>query len=148
MKLHRLTCNRAVDIGDASGYEVFACTCGREFRGIHAAECLADHLYWKFADPTVRVFTMGLAGRIDNNTLGLTCCPYCHVEIGIRNNPQHPDVTGPGNCWVCTRRWPTEPVDNLKKWVWIGGDWKGVDLNYPEPSGLGMAGRASLRIVR
>lgn len=116
MKLHCPTCNRAVDIGDASRYEVFTCACGRQFRGLHAEECLTDYLFWKFAGVPMRIFTFGLFGRIDQNKLNSTCCPHCNAEIGIANSREFLGVTGPECCWACTRKLPTEAVNNLIEW--------------------------------
>jgi len=113
MKLHCPTCNRPVDIGNASRYEVFTCACGRRFRGIHAEECLADYLFWKFAGVPMRLMTFGLFGRLDTNKLNYTRCPYCDAEIGIEGNRDTLGVTGPSHCWACTNKLPTEPVNNL-----------------------------------
>lgn len=114
MKLHCPTCNRPVVIGNASRYKVFGCACGRKFRGIHAEECLADYLFWKFAGPTMRLFTFGLAGRIDQNKLNYTFCPYCDAEISISYSRVFLGVTGPSNCWACTNKLPTGPVNSIK----------------------------------
>jgi hypothetical protein len=114
MKLHCPTCNRSVDIGHASRYKVFACACGRKFRGIHAEECLADYLFWKFAGVPMRLMTFGLFGRIDTNTLNYTRCPFCDAEIGISYSREFFGVTGPSHCWACTNKLSTDPVNNLK----------------------------------
>lgn len=134
MKLHCPTCNQPVDIGNASRYEVFTCACGRQFRGLHAEECLLDYLFWKFAGPTMRLFSFGLAGRIDQNKLNYTFCPYCDAEISISYSKEFLGVTGPVNCWACTRTLPTDAVNNLKKWVTIDGERRYVDRDYPEPT--------------
>lgn len=113
MKLHCPTCNRPVDIGNASRYEVFTCACGRKFRGIHAEECLLDYLFWKYAGVPVRLLTFGQFGRLDQNKLTITSCPFCDSEIGISYNSKYLGVTGPSHCWACTNKLPTDPVNNL-----------------------------------
>jgi hypothetical protein len=114
VKLHCPTCNKPVDIGNASRFELFTCACRRKFRGIHADECLADYLFWKFAGVPVRLLTFGLAGRIDRNKLNYTSCPFCDAEISITYTGQYKGVEGPSHCWACTRKLPDDPVNNLK----------------------------------
>lgn len=137
MKLHCPTCNGAVDIGDASRYSIFTCGCGRQFRGIHADECLADYLFWKFAGVPTRLLTFGLFGRLDQNKLNYTLCPFCDAEISISYRTEFKGVSGPENCWACTRKLPTEAVNNLIEWdgqKWVPKKSPAASPTVPPPA--------------
>lgn len=119
MKLHCPTCDRKLDIGGASRYETFTCPCGRNFRGIHAKEGLLDVVIEKLVFP-FHLLTAGIFFK-GPTLLNQTPCPFCHARIKVSTNPEYKGVVGPEYCWACTKKLPTEPVNNMVKWD--GSKW-------------------------
>lgn len=113
MKLHCPSCDRKLEIGNASRYDVFACPCGRNFRGIHAEDSLLDALVENLVFP-LHLLTGGLfyKGVTERNS---TACPFCHAEIKVSSDPNYFGVVGPDYCWACTKKLPTEAVNNLQQ---------------------------------
>lgn len=111
MKLYCPTCDRMIDIGSASRFDVFSCPCGRQFRGIHAGEGLLDVVVEKLVFP----FHLLTAGIFYNGPtlLNQTPCPYCHAAIKVSPSSEYKGVEAPEYCWACTNKLPTDAVNNL-----------------------------------
>lgn len=119
MKLICPTCERKLEIENASRYDIFCCPCGRSFRGIHAEEGLLDVVVEKLVFP----FHLLTAGIFYNGPtlLNQTPCPFCHARIKVSSNPDYKGVVAPEYCWACTNKLPTDVVNNLVKWD--GSKW-------------------------
>lgn len=119
MKLHCPTCNRKIDIGHASRFDVFSCPCGRQFRGIHAEEGLLDVVAEKLVFP-LHLLTAGIFYK-GPSLLNQTPCPHCHASIKVAPSTEFKGVETPEHCWACTHKLPTDAVNNLL--TWDGSKW-------------------------
>jgi len=92
-----------MDIGSASRFDIFTCTCGRRFRGIGAELAGVDFIVNKYLNPLKFLST-------EYESAGHTPCPYCSAAIPLSSS-RFPGVETPDYCWSCTKQLPTSRIN-------------------------------------
>jgi hypothetical protein len=92
------SCDKSVNIGSQSRYDVFICNCGRRFRGIYAKvnELHRWALGWWIPSSDQSIWP---------ENKGQTPCPFCSEWVDSRITGYWPEV-----CRCCTRSLPIEEV--------------------------------------
>lgn len=107
MKLICPSCQARLDIGAASRFDIFTCTCGRQFRGIYADFAHLDFLVKKFL--LLRSYASGY------DAPHCTPCPWCGSVITLKPHPKYVGFSPPQYCWACCQELPTSRINQFKQ---------------------------------